>query len=294
MKKLTNLDMTSLDTCRKILLGDKRYQQIDSLVRHKYPLAYWQGSSWAVGDNSNQKLLNEVNDYDKSLQQKSEDELRSMIHSINQEIVDNRDKEYDELPEADCEHYAKMKTWSIQEFFALLFEKNPKEFPHDRILGMSTHPFPSHVEIRYQKMWELISRDHNFGDTYSTPQKYIDWADSVGIDIPKALLTAVETQKNEILTKQGLREQLHSLINNVEGISLTALIKADCLSRSTRYALLVLQNFWVPCKEGKREQPLNSEVLEWLAERGIKGASADSILSTIRPEWASKGRPSVK
>lgn len=197
-------------------------------------MAHLAKEGWTVGDSnsSDQTKAKELQAYAKTLALKSSEQLAEMIDAKNKAKSARRDLEYDQLPEADCEYYAKTNSWSIAEFFALFFGKDPKTFPHDRILAMCSLPFPSHFEIHYEKMWELIGRDHHFGDIYSPPQKYIDWAIYNKFEVNPALLKAIQDRNSHIAAIENTKKSLSENAIELMAMQLTDAVPVKPLSRT--------------------------------------------------------------
>lgn len=180
-----------------LYLGPQKFRTVLHLIKEKL-------NDQACSDIS----IEELEEYAITLEKKSEAELALIVDEVNRNKADKRDIEYDELPEADCDHYVKRRTWTPQEAIALIFGKEPTKFPHGRILTMCKLSSPSQFEIDYQKLWELIDREPNFSDTHSAPQKYIDWAIYNKFEVNTSLLKAIQDRNLHIAAMEDAQNPL--------------------------------------------------------------------------------------
>jgi|GEM_PF-6940043 hypothetical protein len=212
-----------------------------------------------------------------------------------------------------CSAYWLHDVLTIEEWAAVSLNKNPKvvSFKNmQRYKGCKyqfVEQYFAYIEIC--KRHFTPSLKHQNYHPYHSPTQithvqieitdFIELFDTLEIKIHTDWLSKLEAKKQRKLTtenlkfeNESLKKQLNQINMEIEGISLTEIRNADCLTPKMQYLLLAAHKFWVGLKDKPEKQhPRNQDVIDWLSNKEFDPTTAKRMASFIRPEWAKKGPP---
>lgn len=194
-------------------------------------------------------VINLANKYRKELEVKTIDEIEKIYLPLRKKNEKALDKEIAAIErmifhgtrmEADFDHWCKMDYWTVDEFIALSFGKNPKKINQSYItkniysdIRRDGFIVPLKFPDEYTKRLNLLSRTliHNLTKSRDeemddrllmpteslrmSPKDCVDWAQSKEIKIPKQLKSLLPKQEGSV---KKLSEQINQKNITIENL----------------------------------------------------------------------------
>lgn len=278
----------------------------------------------ALAPDDRERISKEIIKFTADLNQKTDQEIYDMYHllksqeKVQRKVIQDDEYEFYNKDEAK-EGYSKfwlLETITIQEGVALLLRRNPEIVTFESMSYYRNHNYP--LVNQYFEYIEYCKR--HFVPTLNTPQyrphqhretqithmqietpEFIKYMVELGLqeEIELGWLKKIEAKNQTRLTigsleaeNSLLREQLKQANTQVEGIRLTEIRDADCLSTKMQHILLASVNLWVAYKNGKlKNVPKEEDIIKLLTTKDFSPALAKSAATIIKPDWIPKGRP---
>lgn len=204
---------------------------INDIIATKFPLSIFvtdsyaetkfaKGASFSPNEKNDhdaiKKLRNELI-YEKRTSEKdfllkykdSVDKLRSdRLTELEKNQIWNKPEALD----VDYDHYSKMEYWTLDECIFLLFDKNPEFLSHKKLINIiaPNSPFLKKYVQTHELAKRAIASEKLLQTNY--PSFFINWAKSIGSDMPEDLVKLVEKRKGQYIDYKSLYERAKNVI----------------------------------------------------------------------------------
>jgi hypothetical protein len=176
----------------------------------------------------------------------------------------------------DYDYLLKKDEWDINDVIQLLTPTDSGKF--EKLIEASINA-KNLIPLRLYYVSGGLGGNYKYLEAYFDPLVITEWAIKKELPIPTVLLDWHEEQRKKQPKELTVKNDLD----------------LPHFSKDLKILIEASNRFWGGANpEDKATHDPNEKIETWLVGKGFSGISAKQGAVIIRPEWAAKGRPTVK